>query len=195
MILAADIGKFQALAEYFGQRQIKAASIIKFVAIVVAEGLLIKVTKQMEWLNTDVGSAKPSLQERPEVFESVSVNLPVNVGQGVVDDLVGVFAGETLIGKQRITVKSGSSLDMLPDLALQDRLAPIFDNGSASLSASFQQSYDSGLILSASSGNAALALRDVHVPRLATYEGFVNLDFSGEFPQFHPARQAGCDAS
>jgi hypothetical protein len=48
-------------------------------AIVEPESLLVYVAKQVERLYRNVGAAKSTLEKRPEVFESLSVNLPVNV--------------------------------------------------------------------------------------------------------------------
>ena len=46
---------------------------------VVAENLFVEVAKQMEWLDADIGALQLALEQAPEVFESVGVNLSVNV--------------------------------------------------------------------------------------------------------------------
>ena len=66
----------------------------------------------MERLNADVGSVKPALQERPEILKSVGVNLPVHIGDRVIDDLVGVLLFQPPIGEQFIGVDVRSLADM-----------------------------------------------------------------------------------
>jgi len=46
-------------------------------AKIIAEHLLIQIPKQMERLHADIGAFQLALKQTPEVFESVSVNLPV----------------------------------------------------------------------------------------------------------------------
>jgi hypothetical protein len=41
----------------------------------------------MEWLNAYVGTVDSALQQRPEVFHPVRVNMAVNVLLSVIDDL------------------------------------------------------------------------------------------------------------
>jgi hypothetical protein len=57
-------------------------------AIVETEGLLVKVTEQMERFDRHVGATDGALQERPEVLAVVGVDLAVHVGFSVVDDLI-----------------------------------------------------------------------------------------------------------
>jgi hypothetical protein len=42
----------------------------------------------VKWLNADVGSVQAALQQRPEVFEAISVNLPIDVLDCVIDHLM-----------------------------------------------------------------------------------------------------------
>jgi S-adenosylmethionine hydrolase len=58
-------------------------------AAVKPERLLIKVTKQVERFNADIGSFDGPLQKRPEIFDPISVNQAVNVLLSVVDYTVG----------------------------------------------------------------------------------------------------------
>ena len=52
----------------------------------------------MKRLDTNVGSVDAALQQAPEVFKAVSVNLPVNVLLGMVNDLVGVLLSQSVVG-------------------------------------------------------------------------------------------------
>ena len=45
-------------------------------AVVIPEALFIKIPEQMEWLNADVCPMESALQETPEVFHGVRVDVP-----------------------------------------------------------------------------------------------------------------------
>ena len=66
----------------------------------------------MEWLDTNIGSRNAALQKRPEVFEAVSVNLSINVLDGMVNHFVGVVLSQSVIGRQRIGVERRASFDV-----------------------------------------------------------------------------------
>ncbi len=53
--------------------------------VVVSIRLLVKVTEQVERLNTHVCAGNPSLQERPEVFQTVCMNAAIDVVDGLID--------------------------------------------------------------------------------------------------------------
>ena len=53
-------------------------------ATVVAEGLFIQVTEQVEQLHADIGSVQLALYQAPEVFHRVRVNIAANVLYGVI---------------------------------------------------------------------------------------------------------------
>ena len=65
--------------------------VLAVAAIVVTEDLLIKVTVKMERFDGNISPAKVALQQAPEVFESVGMNLPVNIPLCVVNNLMGVL--------------------------------------------------------------------------------------------------------
>ncbi len=64
-------------------------------AVVVSERLFVYIAKQVERLNADVGSTQAALQQTPEVFQTVRVNLSAHVLFGVVDDFVNVLVIES----------------------------------------------------------------------------------------------------
>lgn len=64
---------------------------------VVAERLLVEVSKEMEWLNADIGSLKSALEQAPVVFERIGVDRAADVLHGMVDSLVDVIPIKTLI--------------------------------------------------------------------------------------------------
>lgn len=63
-------------------------------AIVESERLLIEVTEQVERLHRHIRALDGALQQRPQVFASVGVHVPVDVRHGVVDDVVRVVWGQ-----------------------------------------------------------------------------------------------------
>src|SRR2546422_700891 len=98
----------------------------------------------MEWLNTDVGSVKPALQEAPEILKGVGVDSALDVGDRMVDNLMRVLAFQSFVGKQFVSVERGSCFDALPDFTLERLLFPIVNNGSLDFTAPFYESDDGG---------------------------------------------------
>src|SRR6266576_6833194 len=62
-----------------GANDFRESPCIVIVAIVKSKTLLIHVTEQMERLDADISSANRSLQKTPEVFNSVRVDMPINI--------------------------------------------------------------------------------------------------------------------
>ena len=75
---------------------------ISVLAHVVAKCLFIQIAKQREWFDTHVGSLDSALEQAPEVFKVVSVDVSVHVGDGMVNDLVGIVASEIVVGRKCI---------------------------------------------------------------------------------------------
>src|SRR5688572_25972464 len=69
---------------------------------------------------------------------------------------------------------------MLFHFCLKCMALTVWDYGSANLTATLQDSDNSGLILGASAGNTPLPRGCVHITGLATDEGFVRFHFTGE---------------
>src|ERR1017187_587455 len=57
-------------------------------AIVVPEHLLIGIGLQVERLDCNVGSLDRALEQRPEILQSVGVNLPLDVLLGVIHEIM-----------------------------------------------------------------------------------------------------------
>src|SRR4051794_14963225 len=73
----------------------------------------------MERLDAHVRPVQAALQERPEVLDAVRVNLPLDVADHVVDDLVVVRPIETDVRTERVRVDRRSALDVRFDPTLQ----------------------------------------------------------------------------
>jgi len=119
-------------------------SLNKAVAIVLAShivaiGLLVQVTKQMERFDTYVGSVKPALQEAPEILHRVCMDNTFDVGDRVIDDLVRILTFKTIVGKQFIGVERRPRFDSAPDFRLQRVLFPILDNNGLDFTAALHE--------------------------------------------------------
>src|SRR5208337_1135242 len=108
-------------------------------------------------------------------------NLAVDVLHGMVNHLMRIIPFEAIVEKQSISIERCASFDMLLDFRLKRLFLAIRNHDSAHLPATLQDAHDSGFVFSASPGNPALALCDVHVAGLASDEGFVGFHFAGEF--------------
>jgi hypothetical protein len=98
---------------------------VSSLAVVIAECLIVKIAEQVKWLHADIGSVQAALQEAPEVLHRVRVNVPVRVLNGVVDDGVLVVCAQSIVGFEFVAEDRSASFDVLTNLLLQSRLAPI----------------------------------------------------------------------
>src|SRR5208282_2516435 len=111
--LASHFGIGEALSDYVRGNVLETKSIVSQFPQVEAEHLLIQIPEEVEGFHAHVGSLNSTLQEAPEVFESVGVNLPVYVFLGVVNYLMlEILMLQALIGEQRIGVDRAVSLDV-----------------------------------------------------------------------------------
>ncbi len=160
-------------------------SIVSQFPQVEAENLLIQIPEEVEWFHAHVGALDTTLEETPEVFEPVGVNLPVNVFLGMVDYLVNeILVLQSLIGEKGIGVDRAVYLHMTANLGLHYMLAASGNYHGANFAATFKNAHDRGLVLGASGANAALVLFLVHESSSATDEGFVYFHFLSTSPKF-----------
>src|SRR5688572_28965864 len=73
----------------------------------------------MERFDAHVGALDGALQQRPEIFAAIGVDVPIDVSLGVVDDVMGVVAVDTLIREVRVSVDGRAGFDALTDDWLQ----------------------------------------------------------------------------
>ena len=178
---AGQLGIGEALADNLPNGEVEAIPVIHVLPIVVAESLFVEVAKQVERLDRNVGPADSAFKKTPEVLQSVGVNVAVNVSDGMVNDLMGIIGGESIIGPQRIGIESGASFNVFADFRLKRMLLAVRHDGSADLATTFNDPDNSSFVFGSGAGDATTALRDVHVAGLATDEGFIHFDFAGEF--------------
>src|SRR5271169_1781797 len=94
-------------------------------------------TNQVERFHAHVGSLDSTLEQTPEVFESVGVNLSINVRLSMVNDLVGESGLQALIGHEGIGIDSAAGGDVLLNLAMQGFLFPVRNDRCPDFSATF----------------------------------------------------------
>src|SRR5882762_3585022 len=147
-------------------------------AIVVPKNLFVQIAEQVERLDIDVCSLESTLEQAPEVFESVGMNLSVNVGLSMVDNLVlESLVPQSLIGHQRIGVDRAASFNVSANLGLQVMFAASRNDVGANLAATLQNAHDSRLAFDSPVSNLLASLIGVHETSSATDKGFVYFHF------------------
>src|SRR5271155_3587712 len=140
----------------------------------------------MEWLDANVGSLQLALEQAPEVFHTVGVNLSINVLFGVVDNLVlESLLLESHVGHERIGIDRAASFDVSANIGLQKMFLAIADDSSANLTTAFKNALNSSLVFGTSIGNPALAFVSVHVSGKAANESFVNFNLGPGTAKLH----------
>src|SRR5271168_3344592 len=156
----------------------KSISVVHIDAVIVPEHLFIEVTEQVERLDGDIRPLESALEQRPEVFKSVGVDLPIDVTFGMVNGLVNeVLIVESLIGQESIGINRTVRLDVRSDMPLQDVLAARGDDIRSDLTSTLQNAHDRSLVLYAAFGNFLTAFTCVHEASGATDESFINFYF------------------
>src|SRR5271157_2681698 len=177
--LAGEFRIGEPLADDLTNANIEALG-IGHLAVVESKRLLVNVAEQVERLNTDVGSMQATLQETPEVFHHIGMNVAVRVLDSMVDNCVLIIFAQTFVRLQFVGEDRRASFDVLPYLVLKFPLATIIYNEGSHIAAALYHAHNYGLILAASSSDNALTFRLVHVARFAADKSFVHLDFTCE---------------
>jgi hypothetical protein len=114
------------------------------------------------------------------------MNLTINIGNSMIDNLMSVVTSQSVVGEQRISLERGASLNMLSDFTLQHGLLPVGYDGGANLATTLKNADYSNFVFGSSASDTALALGDVHVTGLAADEGFVYFNSATiGAPEFH----------
>jgi hypothetical protein len=146
-------------------------------AIIVAKRLFVQITEEMERFDAHVGPINSTLQEAPEVFHPVRVNVPVNILLRVIDDLVRVLAVERIVGEKFIGDDfrsfAHSHLYNVAEIVLAARLDMLHMN-TARLA--LKQSEHDLLSERPASVDALGAFASVHVASLPANEGLIRFD-------------------
>src|SRR5437660_5162327 len=127
-------------------------------AIVVAKYLLVQVAEEMERFYVNVGALQTALEKAPEVFQTVCMDLPINVALGMVNRLVHVIAIQTDIGHKRIGINRALCLDVCANVGLQVSLLAGRNDIGVNLPAALQDAHDGRFALHATVNNLLTAL-------------------------------------
>jgi hypothetical protein len=177
--LTSYFGIGEALAEDLRSNMLEASAIMGQFSEVVTKNLFVEVAEKMERFDRNIGSLQLALEKTPEVFESVGVNLPVNVSLGMVNDLMlESLCLESLIGHERVGVYRAACLDVSANVLMEQVFLAIADDSRANLTTTFQDSHNGGFILGASFSNPSLALVSVHVASSPANESFVHFNLA-----------------
>jgi len=164
---------------------LEAKSIMSEFPKVIPEHLFVQIAEEVERFHADVGAFELALEQAPEVFHTVSVDLTVNVFFRMVDNLVlESLLIESHVGHERVGVDRAARLDVSANIGLQHMLFAIADYSGANLTATFKDALNGSFVFGASVGNPALALIGVHVSGEATNESFVYFNLSTGTAEF-----------
>ena len=161
-------------------------SIVSQFSIVIAEYLLVQIPKEMERLHADIGALQLPLEQAPEVFHSVGVDLPVNVPFGMVNDLVreSLFL-EANVGHEGIAMNRGTSGDVSFDSGVNELALTVVNNARPNFATTLQNPHDRSFVFGASHGDAALPLVRVHETGSTANESLIHFDWNPRAAQWH----------
>jgi len=164
-------------------------------AEVITENLFVKVAEKMERFDRNISAFELALEQTPEVFEAVGMNLPVNISLGVVDYLMlkSVFVNSH-VGHERIGIDRTARLDVSLDVLVEEMLFAIAHDGGANLATAFQNAHDRNLVFSSSLSNPTLALIGMHEAGSATNESLINLDRTAGTAEFEERANLHCQS-
>src|SRR5207302_2071030 len=70
---------------------------IGVLSFVVPKFLFVQIPEQMKRLNVHIRSSQCSLEQRPEVFKAISVDMPLSIGNRVINHVVSVFIRKLVV--------------------------------------------------------------------------------------------------
>lgn len=149
--------------------------------LIVAEGLLIKVPKQMERFDAHIRAFDGSLQKTPEVFQSIRVNVAVDVRFRMVDYLMCVFV-QIIVGFQRVGVEFRTWCNVLANLFVKVMLSARANYRSVHLPGfTVKQTEYNRLAHGSASVNLFTPFVGVHEASRAADETFIGLNCARHF--------------
>src|SRR5438132_8899409 len=133
----------------------------------------------MKRLNSNVGSTKAALQQRPEILYALHVNLSVNVLLKVVHELMIVFRFEIVVASELISHNRRAALNEVSHGSMHSGILAISDHSGFDLSAALKCADNYSLAVSTLHSNAiaeTAAFALVHVAGFTADISFVNLN-------------------
>jgi hypothetical protein len=148
--------------------------------VVVAEGLLIEVAKEMKRFHANVCAINTALEQAPEILKTVRMYPTVNIFDGMIYNLMGIVTSKATIAKHLVRVEGRARLHVPFNLRLHSLFLSIRKVHSTDLAAALQQPKGDGFPFSARTSDATLPRTDVHVASLTTNEGLIDLNFTAK---------------
>lgn len=151
---------------------------IGVLAFVESERLLIEVSEQVKGFHANVGATNCALQERPEVFHAVGMDIRFGVAHEVIDLLMRKMRVEFVIRSERIRIDRAAGFNVFMDFGKQGFTLGVGNRSRNDAAFAFQQSHDNGLANKTSTARTAATLFVIHLTDDAADVGFVNFNFA-----------------
>src|SRR6266542_556240 len=90
---------------------------VGILALVESKGLLVAIPEQMKRLDINIGSMQSAFEKRPEVFQSISVNLAACVAFQMVNDLAVIILFQIVVRHKCVCANCGTYFDMFPHIS------------------------------------------------------------------------------
>src|SRR5439155_1307617 len=140
----------------------------------------VQITEKMKRFYADICAADGSLQARPKVFESVSVDIALNVLFRMIDDVMDVLLTKVAVRAKRIAIDGRSCFDVLYNFTVKMPPLRALNNHRADFPVTLKQTHHGNLTRGlVASGARRRKLRNassqsglVHVPSLAADKSF-----------------------
>lgn len=131
--------------------------------------LLVNVSEQVKRFHADVGA--------------IRVDLPIDITLGVIDDLVRVILSQSEVGHDLIGVQMGTSFDIVMNSRYDTLPLGVLNDAGADFTVTLKHSLNCNFpdMTAALTFEQSQLAALVHVPRLATYVRFVNLNLTAQF--------------
>ena len=176
----------ETLADDLRAQKAEAVAIVHGIAlrcpIVEPETLLIQIPEHVEGFNAHIRSLESALQQTPEIFQTVCVNLPVYVTFRMIHDLMNVLLIQSPIRVAIIGRQVRAKLNIVLHHSVKGAFVTIWNYlRSHFASATLKESSNDGFIghaLSKSRCACSCFLVLVHESRLAADESFVNFNMA-----------------
>lgn len=107
-------------------RDRKKANLVRHLAVVESERLLVEVSEQVKRLNRNIRALDAALQETPEILKSIRMNVAFDILNRVVNHLVNVLI-HSYVGTKRIGYQLRALRNVLSDRLVNDMLLAAFN--------------------------------------------------------------------
>jgi hypothetical protein len=178
--LADQLVVGKAFASERSRRFHKPISISSF-ASVESKSLFVEITKQVKRFYRNVSTFEHPFEQAPKVFDSLSMDVPLDVLFSVIDNATNVGIIKIVIARMLVGVDGRARLDVRSNAWLKDRSGSSVNNHCSRLAAvALKQAHYSNLANKAIK-RKLLTLGLMKVASQSTDESFVNFDFAGQF--------------